>query len=389
MPDAVTPFEVEISPVAVQDLRERLARTRWPENETVGDWSQGVPARHLRQLCAYWADGYEMERVADRLNLHPQFHTTIDGLPIHFLHIRSPHPDALPLIMTHGWPGSVVEFLDVIGPLTDPTVHGGDAEDAFHLVCPSLPGFGFSGKPADAGWGVDHIAAVWAQLMERLGYDRYVAQGGDWGAPVTLAIGDHAADELLGVHVNLALAAPEKIEELGELTADEHQDLDAFINFGEVGSGYAVQQSTRPQTLGYGLADSPAGQCAWILEKFMAWSDCGDSPEDSFTRDRLLDNVMVYWLTDTATSSARLYWESYKTSFFTFPEISTPAAYTVFPKEIVRLSERWARTRFADLRYYRRAERGGHFAAFEVPEIFVAEVRAGFRALGMRPFSGL
>jgi pimeloyl-ACP methyl ester carboxylesterase len=387
MHGAITPFRVEFEDAGIEDLRARLARTRWPEPEPVADWSQGVPSAYLHELCDYWAGEYDMGRLADRLGAWPQFRTEIDGLGIHFIHARSTHPEAVPLLLTHGWPGSVVEFLKVIGPLVDPPAHGGDAADAFHVVCPSLPGYGFSDKPAATGWGIRHIAAAWAELMARLGYERYVAQGGDWGSSVTVALAAAAPEHVAGIHLNFAVAAQEAV---GEPTAEEAEGIERLRQFAATGNGYAIEQSTKPQTVGYALVDSPAGQCAWIVEKFEAWSDCDGHPENSFTRDELLDNVTLYWLTASAASSARLYWESFSAEFTAprLPQVPVPAAYTRFPEEIVLLSERLARSRFPDLRYYNRAERGGHFAALEAPDLFVAEVRAGIRATGAREMSG-
>jgi epoxide hydrolase len=372
-------YRVEISDADITDLRERLARTRWPDAEVVDDWSQGIPLTYVQELVQYWANEYDMSRLATRLNAFPQYLATLDGLAIHFLHVRSPHADARPLILTHGWPGSVVEFLDVIGPLTDPSSHGSDAADAFHVVIPSLPGYGFSDKPEGTGMGVERIAALWDELMIGLGHPSYFAQGGDWGGLVTANLGMQAPPGLLGIHLNLALASPEELPGLGELTPDEEAvgGLPAYM---AVEASYAAQQSTRPQTLGYGLADSPVGQLAWITEKFYAWTDCEGHPENAVSRDEILDNVMVYWLTNTATSSARLYWES-MASFGGFGEVAVPSAYTAFPKEIVTTSERWLRTRFTDLRYYGCASKGGHFAAMEQPEIFVDEIRAAIKAL--------
>jgi epoxide hydrolase len=376
----ITPFRVEIEEAQIEDLRERLARTRWPEKEPVEDWSQGTPLAYVQELCAYWRQSYDMRRAEAQLNAHPQFRATIDGLGIHFLHVRSPHEDALPLVMTHGWPGSVVEFLKVIGPLADPTAHGGDASDAFHLVIPSIPGYGFSEKPGAPGWSIERIARAWASLMPALGYERYGAQGGDWGALVTTAMGQLGDERLAGVHLNMAIANPAALAELGEPTGVEQQQLGLFGHYLEWENGYSTQQSTRPQTLGYGLADSPAGQCAWIVEKFKAWADCDGHPENVFSRDELLDNVMLYWLPGTGASSARLYWESYKGALASFDPVPAPAAYSVF-KDIFQFSERWIRTRFTDLRYYNVVERGGHFAAMEQPAAFASEVRAAFRRM--------
>ena len=372
-------FRVEISEADIADLRARLERTRWPDDETVSDWSQGIPSSYVRELAGYWARDYDMYRVANRLNGYPQFHATIGDLGIHFLHVRSTHPDARPLILTHGWPGSVVEFLDVIGALTEPERFGGRAEDAFHLVIPSLPGYGFSDKPTIAGVGIERIAEAWNELMVGLGYNDYFAQGGDWGGFVTATMGIKPAAGLRGIHVNMALASPEALAGLGELTPEE-QAVGGLAAYMEQEGAYALQQATKPQTLGFGLADSPVGQLAWITEKFHGWTDCGGHPEHAVSRDVILDNVMVYWLTNTGASSARLYWESFS-MISSFDEVTVPSAYTRFPDEIINVSERWLRTRFTDLRYYNGVAKGGHFAALEQPQIFVDEVRAGIRAL--------
>jgi pimeloyl-ACP methyl ester carboxylesterase len=378
----VRDFRTEITDAQIADLRDRLARTRWPEPETVDDWSQGIPLSYTQELCEYWANEYDMQRLAARLNAFPQFHAKIGDLGIHFLHVRSPHEQARPLIMTHGWPGSVVEFLDVIGPLTDPESHGGSAADAFHVVVPALPGFGFSDKPSRPGIGIERIAGAWHELMGHLGYPRYYAQGGDWGSAVTTAMAAGAFEGLLGVHLNVALASPEALLQLGEPTEQEREMLARTNRFFAEENGYGAEQSTRPQTIGYPLADSPAGQLAWIVEKFYAWADCDGHPENAVSRDDLLDNVMIYWLTNSAASSARMYWENAR-YLSTEPErpVRIPTAYTQFPEEIFAFSERWLGTRFSDLRYYRAAERGGHFAAFEQPEIFAREVRAGIASL--------
>jgi len=382
MTSDVRPFLVEVPDDALTELRMRLQRTRWPDPETVDDWSQGIPLAYVQSLCRYWSDSYDWRRVERRLNAIPQFTTEVDGCAVHFLHVRSPEPDALPLVITHGWPGSVIEFLKVIGPLTDPVAHGGDATDAFHIVCPSLPGYGFSGKPTTAGWGIGRIAGAWAELMDRLGYPRYGAQGGDWGSAVTSALARHHADHVAGIHLNMPVV-PFGSLDLSDLTDSEQASLASLADYQKWESGYSTQQSTRPQTLGYGLADSPAAQCAWIVEKFRAWTDCDGNPETVLTRDELLDNVMVYWLNGTGASSGRLYWESFDTSFGGggSDPIGVPTGCSIFPKEIIRLSRRWAETGFSDLRYWNELDRGGHFAAFEQPELFVAEVRACFRLM--------
>jgi pimeloyl-ACP methyl ester carboxylesterase len=376
------PFRVEISDKAIDDLRERLARTRWPEREPVGDWSMGIPLAYVQELAGYWEKSYDMQRVADRLNRYEQFMTTIDGVDIHFLRVRSRVEGATPCIMTHGWPGSVIEFLKVIDPLVDPVNHSGEASDALELAIPSLPGHGWSGKPAVTGWSVEKIARAWIELMERLGYERWVAQGGDWGALVSSAIGRLADPaKLIGIHFNWALADPAKLMQFGGPSEEEQRYLARLQHSSEAEGGYAIEQATKPQTVGYGLTDSPVGQLAWIVEKFKTWSDCGDDLETSFSRDELLDNVMVYWLNAAATSSARLYWHSLASSVGSFDEVPAPSAYSRFPADNVALSKRWARTRYTDLRYYGTPERGGHFAAYEAPAEFVAEVRAGLRAL--------
>ena len=380
MPDPsaapIEPFTIDIAQADLDDLGDRLRRTRWAEPETVDDWSQGIPSAYLREVCDYWADGYDWRATEQRLNRFPQFRTEIDGLGIHFLHVRSPHPEAQPLIITHGWPGSIVEFHKVIEPLTNPTAFGGDAADAFHVVCPSLPGYGFSDKPTAPGWNVHRIAEAWAELMARLGYDRYFAQGGDWGAMVTASIGWHDVDHVAGIHLNMPLAIPNVSD---PPTAEEQSALDSFTRYTTVEAGYSSQQSTRPQTVGYGLVDSPAGPAGWILEKFYAWTDCDGHPENVLTRDEMLDNVMLYWLPATGASSARLYWESFNDIDFTPVEV--PVGCSIFPKEIVRMTRGWAEGRFSDLRYWNELDEGGHFAAFEQPEAFVDELRACFRQM--------
>jgi len=379
----VTPFRIEVPEADLRDLRDRLRRTRWPEAETVADWSQGVPLAYLRELCRYWADGYDWRVTEARLNALPQFRTELDGLGIHFLHVRSPHPDALPLVMTHGWPGSIVEFLKVLGPLTDPTAHGGDAADAFHVVCPSLPGYGFSDKPDQPGWGIERIAGAWAQLMARLGYGRYGAQGGDWGTSVSAILGQRDPGHVVGIHLSPPLAPPDPAT-FGDLTEAERAALSTLEQAREWESGYSAEQATRPQTVGYGLVDSPAGLCAWIVEKFRAWTDCDGHPENVLTRDELLDNLMLYWLPGTGASSARLYWESSRQvnewiSGTAVDTVAVPTGCSIFPKELQRPSRRWAERRFLDIRHWRELDRGGHFAAFEQPALFVDEVRAFFR----------
>jgi epoxide hydrolase len=379
----VTPFRVEVAEVALDDLRERLARTRWSEAETVDDWSQGVPLAYLQDLCRYWADGYDWRATEARLNTLPQFRIELDGLGIHFLHVRSPHPGALPVVMTHGWPGSIVEFLKVLGPLTDPVAHGGDAADAFHLVCPSLPGYGFSDKPDRTGWGVERIAGAWATLMARLGYDRYGATGADWGTSVSTALARLDPDHLAGIHLVPPLAPPDP-GTFDDLTDAERAALASLEHAAEWDSGYSREHATRPQTVGYGLVDSPVALCAWIVEKFWAWTDHDGQLEDVLGRDELLDNLMLYWLPGTGASAARLYWQSMRqvNRWISGPiddTVSVPAGCSVFPRELQRPSRRWAERRFLDIRWWNEPDRGGHFAAFEQPALFVDEIRSFFR----------
>ena len=378
MDTAVHPHRIDVPEAELNDLRVRLANTRWPEAELVEDWTQGIPLAYMRELCDYWRDGYDWRVLEGRLNAIPQFKTAIDGCGIHFLHRRSPEANARPLVLTHGWPGSIVEFLKVIDPLADPAAHGGDAADAFHVVVPALPGYGFSDKPKEAGWGVERIGEAWATLMARLGYDQYFAQGGDWGAAVTAAIGMQDVKHCAGIHVNMPVIGRVDTPE-AEMTAQEREAVAAQKFYRDWDSGYSKQQSTRPQTLGYGLVDSPAGQAAWIVEKFYQWTDCGGHPERALTRDELLDNVMLYWLPGCGASSARLYWESFRRG--RLDDVTVPSGCSLFPKEIFRASRRWVETRMKDLRYYSLVEKGGHFAAFEQPGLFVNEVRTCFRLM--------
>jgi pimeloyl-ACP methyl ester carboxylesterase len=379
----VEPFRIEVPDAELDDLRRRLNAASWPDQETVDDWSQGVPLEYMKELCAYWATGYDWRATEARLNALPQLRTEIDGLGIHFLHIRSPDPDALPLVMTHGWPGSIVEFLKVIGPLTDPSAHGAESADAFHLVCPSLPGYGFSDKPQRPGWGVARIAAAWTELMARLGYERYGAQGSDWGTSISACIGQSDPDHVAGIHLTPPLAPPDPAT-FDDLTDGERAALASLEHSAEWDSGYSQEHATRPQTIGYALTDSPVALCAWIVEKFWAWTDCDGHPENVLSRDELLDNLMLYWLPRTGASSARLYWESLRhvNELITGPVqdvVEVPTGCSIFPKELQRPSRRWAEKRFRDIRYWNELDRGGHFAAFEQPELFVDEVRSFFR----------
>ena len=371
-------YRIETPQPALDDLAERLARTRYPEKETVEDWDQGIPLGYVRDLAEYWRDRYDWRLCEAALNAHSNHLVEIDGLDIHFLHIRSPEPGARPLIMTHGWPGSVVEFLDVIGPLTDPAAHGGDQADAFHLVLPSLPGYGFSGKPEAPGWGVEKIAGAWHELMGALGYDAWFAQGGDWGSSVTATIGMQDRGGCKGIHLNMVFAPPPP-EVTKAPTEEEQAGLARLAWYQSKDNGYSTQQATRPQTLGYALADSPVGQMAWILEKFHGWSDCDGDPESVFDRDRLLDNVMLYWLTNSGASSARLYWQSFRNR--DARPVRLPTGCSVFPSDIILPSRRWAEALFKNIVYWNRLETGGHFAAMERPELFVGELRAAFRTM--------
>ena len=382
MSATISPFTVAIDEATLQDLSNRLANTRWPEQETCADWSQGMPLQYTRELADYWANAYNWRRFERRLNEWPQFKTGIDGIDIHFIHRRSPEPNALPLIISHGWPGSGAEFSKVIDALADPVAHGGRAEDAFHVVAPSLPGFGFSGKPTTTGTTVEKIGGMWGQLMARLGYERYVAQGGDWGSMITQSMGQTETDHCAGIHINMPIVAPDP-ETMADLSPLEHSALEGMAHYSEWDSGYSKQQSTRPQTLAYGLADSPVGQMAWVVEKFYAWTDCekggGKHPEHVLTKDELLDNVMLYWLNNIAASSARLYWESFNRP--NMEPIHIPVGCSIFPKEIFRSSRRWAEQRFSNLIHWNELDKGGHFAALEQPELFLKEVQNCFRSL--------
>ncbi len=376
--DAIRPFEIAISDDVLTDLKQRLANTRWPEKETVSDWSQGIPLAYTQEVCDYWLNSYDWRARERLLNKYPQFMTELDGLDIHFIHARSPHPDARPLLMTHGWPGSIVEFQKVIGPLIDPVAHGGNAEDAFHVVCPALPGYGFSGRPTSTGWGIEKIADSWNKLMLRLGYDTYFAQGGDWGAIVTTAIGMQNLGNCQAIHINMVMVEPDPAT-MNDLTPLEKSALAGMAYYRDHDSGYSKQHSTRPQTVGYGLSDSPVGQMAWILEKYWAWMDCDGHPENVLSKDEILDNIMLYWCTTSAASSARLYWQSFND--LPLDEVLLATGCSVYPKEIFRSSRRWAERRFKNLIHWNELDKGGHFAAFEVPETFINEVRNCFRQL--------
>ena len=373
----ITPFTINIPESQLTDLRNRIDNTRWAEEECVNDWSQGIPLTYVREIADYWANQYDWRKSEQYLNTFDHFQTNIDDLDIHFIHQKSPHPDAYPLIITHGWPGSIVEFHKVIQPLVNPTKHGGKAEDAFHVVCPSLPGYGFSGKPSQSGWGVEKIAETWDQLMVRLGYENYGAQGGDWGAAVTTQIGRNIG-HCDAIHINMPIGRPTP-ESLQDPTDEEKSALEGLTYYQEWDSGYSKQQSTRPQTLGYGLVDSPAGQMAWIIEKFWSWMDCDGHPENTLTRDELLDNVMLYWLTASGASSARLYWESFG-SFGGGEKVELPTGVASFPKEIIRSPRRWCEESY-NITHWTTMPKGGHFGAFEQPELFINDLRTFFKTI--------
>lgn len=385
---AIRPFRVDIPDAQLLDLRRRIAATRWPDRETVKDRSQGNQLDTLEAILRHWGTGYDWRKVEARLNALPMFITEIDGIDIHFIHVRSRHQDALPLIVTHGWPGSVIEQLKIVDPLTDPTAHGGTASDAFHLVIPSMPGYGFSGKPRDKGWNPDRIARAWAELMGRLGYARYVAQGGDWGSPVSSAMARQNVPGLLGIHINLPATVPTEIAAAlagggpapAGLSGKERAAYDALDLFYKKYRAYGAIMGTRPQTIGYGLSDSPAGLAAWIFDYN------NGEPERRLDRDDVLDNITLYWLTNSATSAARLYWETAGQSVVLSAaqktaEISLPVAISVFPDEVYRAPESWARRAYRNLVYFNEVDKGGHFAAWEQPQLFAAELRAAFRAL--------
>jgi pimeloyl-ACP methyl ester carboxylesterase len=387
---AIRPFRIEVPEEQLAELRRRLAATRFPSTELVADRSQGVQLATIQALARFWATEYDWHKCEARLNALPQFTTEIDGVDIHFIHVRSRHENALPLIMTHGWPGSVIELLDVVAPLTDPTAHGGTPEDAFHLVLPSLPGYGFSGEPTDLGWNVGRVAQAWAELMHRLDYTRYVAQGGDVGAAVTDAMGRQAPEGLLGIHMNLlvtVLAGPQPAE-----SEQERAAADQLATFRESGFGYFLEMATRPQTIGYALLDSPVGLAAWLLDHDtdsyykISRAFVDGEPAGNLTRDNIVDNITLYWLTGTGASAARSYWEDGQAlaqahaSGQAPPEVSLPVGFTTFPGEIWRTPRSWVENSYPNVAYFNEVERGGHFAAWEEPELFASEVRAAFRS---------
>ena len=387
---AIRPFRVDLPDESLEDLRQRIAATRLPSKELVDDRSQGVQLATIQELAAYWVTDYDLGRIEARLNALPQFTTEIDGVNIHFIHVRSPHENALPLIMTHGWPGSVMEMIDSVAPLTDPTAHGGNAEDAFHLVLPSLPGYGFSGEPAEIGWDLVRTARAWAELMDRLGYTRYVAQGGDVGAGVSDTLGRQAPEGLIGIHTNLLVPA---LSDAMPTDTDEERAAAAQIaTFQQSGNGYFVEMATRPQTIGYGLLDSPVALAAWMLDHDtdayykIARAFVDGEPSGNLTRDNVLDNIMAYWVTGTGASAARSYWEAYGADAPAagrepLPPPSMPVGFTTFPGEIWRTPRSWAEKAYPSLSYFNEVARGGHFAAWEEPELFAEEIRAAFRSL--------
>jgi pimeloyl-ACP methyl ester carboxylesterase len=380
MSDAIDRFTVQVDDDVLHDLHDRLTRTRFPDQIDGTGWEYGIPVDYLRRLVDYWRDEYEWRAQEARLNELPHFRTTIDGQSIHFIHARSAHPDALPLLITHGWPGSVVEFLDVIPRLTDPEAFGGQASDAFHVIAPSLPGYGFSAFPQTRGWDVQRIARAFVDLMERLGYGRYGAQGGDWGAQVTTRIGALDPGHCAGIHLNMPIGAP--AQDADPLTEEEQLDLAAMDQFRREESGYANEQGTKPQTLGVALNDSPAGLLAWIVEKFRGWSDCDGDPENCFTRDQLITNVMLYWITQTSASSARLYWETSHGDALTgkVPFVDVPTGVARYPKEPLRWPRSWVERQY-NVTHWTVMPRGGHFAAMEQPELFVGDLAAFFRTV--------
>ncbi|MFW9439425.1 epoxide hydrolase family protein [Xanthomonas euvesicatoria] len=383
MTDGMTPFRINIAQAELDDLNQRLGHTRWPSPETVSDHSQGPQSARIRRLVELWRTGYDWRATERLLNGWNSSRTAIDGLDIHFLHVRSPEPGALPLLLTHGWPGSILEFRDVIGPLTDPVAYGGKASDAFHLVIPSLPGFGFSGKPTSRGWGVGRTAAAWVELMRRLGYgERWTAQGGDWGSAITTALGFMQPPGLVGIHLNMVMFDP-SAEEIANATPAEQRMLDDAKRYQREFSGYMHLQSTRPQSVGFSLADSPAGIAAWIYALFQDVSQSGGEPENVIALDHRIDDIMLYWLPNAGPSSVRFYWEAAQEAGTAMPmhPMPTPTGISMFPGEQVRISRRWAERRFADLRFFAEAERGGHFAAMENPPAFVDHLRDTFQSL--------
>jgi pimeloyl-ACP methyl ester carboxylesterase len=382
MSAGLEPFRIAVAEEDLRDLRDRLRRIRWPEREPVDDWSQGVPLAWLQDLCSHWADGYDWRATEARINAFDQVRTRIDGLGVHLLHVRSPHAEALPLVLTHGWPGSVIEFLKVIGPLTDPTAHGGDAADAFHVVCPSIPGYAWSGPTTQPGWDIARVGDATVELMGQLGYDRFGAQGGDWGALIGGQMAVRHPDRLIGLHLNIAIASPPEGDAFEGVSPAELTAMQESVGLQPGETGYSAIQGSKPQTLAYGLNDSPAGLAGWIVEKFRTWSDCDGDVESAFSRDDLLTNITTYWVTGTIGSSVRLYYETMKQGGFGAPSqrVTVPTGVANFPKELAHFPRRWVEACY-DLRHWTELPKGGHFAAMEQPELFVGDVRAFFAGL--------
>lgn len=390
---SIRPYHVHVSDTVLNDLRQRVQATRWPDKETVTDQSQGVQLARIEDLVHYWGTGYDWRKIEARLNTLPMYVTTIDGVEIQFIHVKSKNPHALPLLITHGWPGSVLEIVDAIGPLTDPTAHGGKAGDAFDVIIPSMPGYGFSGRPQTTGWDPDHIARAWDVLMKRLGYSKYVSQGGDWGSVIADAMARQAPSGLLGIHVNMPPTVPPDVAKAmaaGEpaptgLSAEEKSAYESLGTFFKKNGAYGAMMATRPQTLGYGLSDSPAGLAAWMYDKFAQWTYSGGDPEKALTKDQMLDDITLYWVTNSAVSSARLYWENNNNNFNAADQktsqIKLPVAVTVFPGEIYRAPRSWTERAYSNLVYFHEVDKGGHFAAWEQPQLFAEEMRAAFRTL--------
>ncbi|QHA82403.1 alpha/beta fold hydrolase [Pseudomonas mediterranea] len=391
--EAIRPYHIHVDEAQLSELRKRIAATRWPDKETVNDVSQGVQLAQVQALVKYWGDGYDWRKAEAKLNALPEFITTIDGVDIQFIHVRSRHPNAMPLILTHGWPGSQFEFLKTIGPLTDPTAYGGRAEDAFDVIIPSIPGHGFSGKPTELGWGPDRVAKAWDVLMKRLGYSHYVSQGGDHGSVISDALGRLAPPGLLGIHLNMpATVPPELVKPINSgdpapagLTDPERRAYTSLSTFFGRNAAYGAMMVTRPQTIGYLLADSPTGTAAWMYEKFAAWTDSDGKPERVLSRDEMLDDISLYWLTDTGASSSRFYWENNNNNFSAAAQkttdIKVPVAITVFPHEIYQAPKTWAQRAYPSLSYFKEVSKGGHFAAWEQPQLFSEELREAFRPL--------
>ncbi|MFC0807151.1 epoxide hydrolase family protein [Ensifer sp. P24N7] len=391
--ESIRPFEIHVPQSQLDDLRKRIANTRWPDKETVGDISQGIQLQRVQELIRYWGSEYDWRKAEQELNALPEFITTIDGVDIQFIHVRSRHPNALPVILTHGWPGSQFEFIKTIGPLTDPTAYGGRAEDAFDVVIPSIPGHGFSGKPTELGWGPERVAKAWDVLMKRLGYSTYVSQGGDHGSVISDALARQAPKGLLGIHLNMPATVPGELMRginagdpapvsLSQPEREAYRSLSTF--FGR-NAAYGAMMVTRPQTIGYSLADSPSGLAAWIYEKFVQWSDSNGVPENVLSRDEMLNDITLYWLTNVGASSSRFYWENNNNNFSSdaqkTKDIKVPVAITVFPKEIYKAPESWSKQAYPSLVYYNQVEKGGHFAAWEQPQLFAEELRAAFKSM--------